>query len=219
MKNTRHEIGILPGSSPGRGTATQLCRRRKELETMTETWKPIPGWEGYYEVSDHGNVRSLDRKVRTLRGEMRFIRGKNLKLNENHNGYMYVMPARQGKNQRLWVHHAVLTAFASPRKDGKVCMHVNNNIKDNRLENLQWGTQLENIQQRDIEGRNANTRKTHCPRGHELKKPNLNKYLLRQGRRACQSCFRATQYYPLKDYGEAVVKRVADRNYLSIMAA
>lgn len=48
---------------------------------MTETWKPIPGYEGLYEVSDHGRVRSLDRVVEFSDGRLRFQRGTDLKPN------------------------------------------------------------------------------------------------------------------------------------------
>lgn len=184
---------------------------------MGETWRPIPNWEGYYEVSDHGRIRSIDRSILHINGEVHRVKGRKMRLHKNQFGYLYTMGSRENRQKRIWVHRAVLESFVSLRPEGMVCMHLNNDRTDNRVENLQWGTQKDNIIQSVRDGRQANMRKTHCPRGHELVSPNLNAYILSQGRRACRACFKATQKYPLKEYGNEFVTEVADKNYTRIM--
>lgn len=186
---------------------------------MAETWRPIPEWEGYYEVSDHGMIRSVDRVVPRAGTSGQRVRGRVMKLWANDAGYLYVMGRKRGKSKRIWVHRSVLEAFVGSRPEGLVCMHLNNDPADNRMENLRWGTQQENIIQSVSEGRQANTKKTHCPRGHKLALPNLNAYILSQGRRACRACYKATQKYPLKEYGNEFVTEIANDNYARIMGA
>ena len=180
---------------------------------MGESWKPIPEWEGYYEVSDRGRIRSVDRFVKYSGTSLRQELGRIMSQHSNENGYFYVMASKHGQTKRIWVHRAVLEAFVSPRPSGMVTMHLNNDPADNHLENLKWGTQAENIRQCVEEGRQANLRKTHCPRGHLLAEPNLVRHIAKEGRRACLCCYQATRKYSLKKYGEEVVRAEADRRY------
>lgn len=184
---------------------------------MGETWRPIPNWEGYYEVSEQGRIRSVDRTVTDRNGVDYRLKGVMMTTWTNENGYQYVKGSRHNRIKRIWIHRAVLEAFVSPRPSGMVCMHLNNDPSDNRPENLCWGTQRDNIVQSVREGRQANARKTHCPRGHELVLPNLNAYILSQGRRACRACYKATQKYPLKEYGNEFVTEIANDNYARIL--
>lgn len=185
---------------------------------MAETWKPIPGWEGYYEVSEAGLIRSVDRKIVTKAGWEQLRRGQTLSRHANDAGYLYSMASMESVQKRIWVHRAVLEAFGSPRPTGKVCMHIDNDPTNNRAENLKWGTQKENIQQCVREGRQHNMNKTHCKRGHSLGEGNLAPSILAAGRRACLACYEATRKYPLKECGEAVVKDASDKNYALISA-
>lgn len=95
-------------------------------------------------------------------------------------------------------------------------MHLDNDPKNNQLSNLKWGTQKENIRQCTAEGRQANVRKTHCPRGHELVEPNLVKHHLKHGKRACYSCNWAAQRFGVKRSGEKVIQQVSDEVYESL---
>lgn len=184
---------------------------------MKEEWRPIPGWEGSYEVSNLGRIRGVDRLVVHTRSTgKRFAKGKILRQHANDYGYMFVMGSSENRQRRIWVHRAVLEAFVEARPQGMVTMHLDNNPKNNRLQNLKWGTQKENIQQCTAEGRQANVRKTHCPRGHELVEPNLVKHHLKQGKRACYSCNWASQRFGVKRSGEAVIQRVSDEVYASL---
>lgn len=110
---------------------------------MNELYAPVPGWEGFYEVSDQGSVRSLDRYVSHWRGGQRLYPGKELIPKTDRYGYQEVGLSREGKKVSCKVHTLVLRAF-SGEANGLQARHLNGNAVDNRLENLVWGTALEN---------------------------------------------------------------------------
>ena len=109
-----------------------------------ETWKPVVGYEGLYEVSDHGRVRAM---FESWNG--RYKSGRILKqLNHNH-GYFLVnlyYPETHQRGRTRTVHSLVLESFVSPRPEGNDARHLDGNKKNNRIENLEWGTRLENVQ-------------------------------------------------------------------------
>jgi hypothetical protein len=109
-----------------------------------EIWKPIHNYEGLYEISSHGNVKSFGRYRTHCRGGKRFCKGRILKPINNH-GYLYVQLVKNEKIVRYAIHRLVLFAF-SPTDVGNLQVNHKNAIKsDNRLENLEWTTSLENI--------------------------------------------------------------------------
>ena len=99
---------------------------------MTEQWKPVVGWEGLYDVSDKGRVKSLRS-------------GKILADRPSNGGYLIVALQREGKRFEVLVHRLVLEAFVGPCPDGMECFHDNDVAWDNRLSNLKWATHQENI--------------------------------------------------------------------------
>jgi hypothetical protein len=114
--------------------------------TETETWKPVVGHEAAYEVSDHGRVRSLARRVRLVTrqaGETtRSVPPRILRPGANKSGHLSVAIGR--RNNRL-VHQLVLEAFVGPRPEGYEVLHCNGDPTDNRLSNLRYGTRSENL--------------------------------------------------------------------------
>ena len=108
-------------------------------------WKPISGFEGLYEVSNTGEVRSVDRIVETKYKNNyieKFYKGKRIKGSPNPSGHLTVtLPDRKKK----YIHTIVLETFVG-QSEGMLCRHLNGNPADNRVENLQWGTHLENSQ-------------------------------------------------------------------------
>jgi DNA adenine methylase len=125
---------ILANPSPARPT----------IEGTGETWRQIPGHEGRYDVSDMGRVRTWIKsgKAQTVRDTPRLMTPV---LNEKRGGYFYVGLRTGGVTLTRLVHRLVLEAFVGPRPDDQECRHLNGNSKDNRLENLAWGTHVENI--------------------------------------------------------------------------
>ena len=114
---------------------------------MSETWLPVLGFEGRYEVSDDGRVRSLDRPLRNraegiCRGHMltRFV--------DPSTGYLCVNLSKDGKAKKKSVHILVLEAFVGPRPKDLQCRHLDGNRKNAALGNLKWGTPAENAADR-----------------------------------------------------------------------
>lgn len=115
---------------------------------MLEQWRAVPGYEGAYEVSDLGRVRSLDRdefRVSSL-GKSFVMRrkGRVLSLSKMSCGHLLASLPRDVKGSRL-VHVLVLTAFRGPRPEGREGRHLNGNPGDNRLINLEWSTHGDNL--------------------------------------------------------------------------
>lgn len=115
---------------------------------MTERWLPVVGFEGRYEVSDFGRVRSLDRYlVKKSRWGMETVElkeGRILRPGRMPGGHVSVS---LGKKSRC-VHELVLRAFVGPPPKGFECRHLNGTPNDNCLDNLQWSTRRRNFQDR-----------------------------------------------------------------------
>lgn len=113
--------------------------------SLPERWLPIPGYEGHYEVSDIGRIRSLDRYVSHARSGKQFVRGKVLAVPLDTHGYPRVVLSIDGRFKSWAVHRAMLAAF-EPRADWRQ-MHVNHKdgkTQNNHLGNIEWCTASEN---------------------------------------------------------------------------
>lgn len=103
---------------------------------MKEIYKPIEGYEGLYEISNLGNVKSLD-YGRT--GKEQILKG-----GKDRYGYLYVLLYKNKERKKITTHRLVATTFI-PNKENKPCINHKNEIKtDNRAENLEWVTIKEN---------------------------------------------------------------------------
>lgn len=114
-----------------------------------ERWLPIPGYEGFYEVSDLGRIRSLRHMTRCgWRG------GHLLKPFPDSDGYLRVNLSRDGVIARLQpVHRLVLLAFTGPPPTpDHECCHGPGGKLDNRPANLSWGTRLDNSDDKRRDG-------------------------------------------------------------------
>ena len=116
------------------------------MDQTIERWRPVPGWEGFYEVSDHGRVRSLDRWVVGQR--RRYWPGKVLTPWEHSFGYLSVTLAMVGRMQKYTVHRLVLLAFVWPPPEGTEACHWNGDPTDNALANLRWDARARNADDR-----------------------------------------------------------------------
>lgn len=152
--------------------------------TTHEKWKAIPGCEGFYEVSDRGRVRSLDRIVALGRRR----KGQFLSPDRGHRGHLQVTLYKNGKRERIFVHRLVLQAFVGACPSGMEACHWNDIPDDNRLENLRWDTPSANRHDSLRNGRHYNANKTHCHRGHEYTAENT--YVPPSGERQCRECRR-----------------------------
>lgn len=115
-----------------------------------ENWKDITGFEGIYQVSDEGRVRSLDRKDNT--GNTR--KGKVLAIQKRPNGYMCVHLSKNGKTKWFLVHRLVAEAFVENKNsDYTIVNHIDNNPVNNFASNLEWTTYKGNMEWASFQGR------------------------------------------------------------------
>lgn len=151
---------------------------------MDEQWRPVVGYEGLYEISDHGNARSLARiDAQGGRRKPRMFSPSRMDIR----GHLGIKTRRDGIVKSQYVHRLVLEAFVGPCPDGMEACHWNDVADDNRLENLRWATRSSNRYDRVRNGLDQNAKKTHCRRGHPYDSINTKKYA---GRRHCRECMR-----------------------------
>lgn len=125
-----------------------------------EMWKPVPNFEGYYEVSSLGRVRSVDRVVSRQYPDGRVcqVRRKGgLRKLEYRDGYAVVRLQADKRIFKPYVHRIVCEAFNGPCPEGKsVAAHNDGDFTNNTPKNLRWATYAEN--QRDREGHGTHNR-------------------------------------------------------------
>lgn len=114
-------------------------------ELADEIWRPVVGYEGYYEVSDLGRVRSLDRVVTALNRWGSFNvynrKGRLLRPRDSAEGYYYgVALCVEGVVQSRDIHPLVMQSFVGPRPEGLLVAHNDGNGHNNRLGNLRYDT-------------------------------------------------------------------------------
>lgn len=108
-----------------------------------EEWKDVPGYEGFYQVSNLGSVRSLDRQYKGRWGMMH-KKGAVMSLGRDSSGYRFAHLSRSGKSKTPSVHVLVAAAFLGARPDGLVVDHIDGDKENNSAKNLQYISYREN---------------------------------------------------------------------------
>ena len=114
---------------------------------MIKLWKDIKGFEGWYQISNLGNVKSLDRYITMKRGNCtykQFTKGKKLKPKLTWDGYHEISITKNRKRKYTRVHRLVAKAFIHNVNNKPQINHINGNKLDNYYKNLEWCTCLEN---------------------------------------------------------------------------
>ena len=162
-----------------------------------EEWKPVVGWEGLYEVSSHGRVRSLDRVVNSRGGFTRTVRGAALHPYIDLDGYPCVTlsiteaGSRTKKNYKVsrLVGEAHLPQCRTESRYN--VLHWDDDKTNNHRGNLRWGSRRDNSQDIIRNGNNPKLNRTQCKRGHDYTENNT--YLRPSGSRECRECMRTVR--------------------------
>lgn len=117
----------------------------KRKTIMEEQWRTIPGWEGYYQVSNMGRVKSLERWIDNSLGYRQLLRERILVGSPSPDGYLFVKLNRNGKIEEYpAVHRLVYKIWVGEIPEGLTIDHINGDKLDNRVENLRVMTAEEN---------------------------------------------------------------------------
>jgi len=106
-------------------------------ERQVEEWRPVVGYEGWYDVSNLGRVRRAKPGPRTYAG-------RKLKGSQNQYGYIRVSLCKDGRKVYRSIHQLVVMAFLGPYPDGKQVNHIDGDKTNNRIDNLEYVTSSEN---------------------------------------------------------------------------
>lgn len=192
----------------------------------TERWVPVPGYEGLYEISDLGRVRSLDRYVMRqgglASGRLMRVRGRIIRPGKGSDmDRLKVSLHRDGDGRTIGVHVIVMLAFCGPRPAGMDICHNDGDATNNRLSNLRYDTRAANMEDMKRHGRSPQLNRTQCPRGHALAAPNLRLGQLERGARQCLACHRASAagQKARRKGADFDMQAVSDARYAEIVAA
>lgn len=111
---------------------------------MSECWKDIVGYEGYYQVSDLGNIRSVDRTVVRTDGKKIRVKGKAIKTFISEEKYTKVQLSKDFKYKNCYVHRLVAESFLTNAYNKPAVNHLDGIKSNNCVSNLEWVTNKEN---------------------------------------------------------------------------
>ena len=173
-----------------------------------ERWLPVVGYEGMYEVSDQGRVRSFKRRPEGV-----ILRPTRA----GFSGHQTVCLRKGGRTYTGYIHRLMMRAFVGPPPErSTVVRHLDGDVDNNVLENLAYGTHSENHIDRVRNGIHTQTRKTECPRGHEL--ADFNNRVNTPGHRGCKACQRARSNFNHSPNAGFTYQQLADAHFARLMA-
>lgn len=124
---------------------------------MDEIWKDVVGYEGYYQVSSYGNVRSVDRIIKQSDGKSQFWPSHVLTKRLSMFGYEVVTLSKMSTHKNAVVHRLVAEAFIPNPNNLRDVNHIDFNRENNCVSNLEWLSHKDNIQHAIRAGRHAST--------------------------------------------------------------
>lgn len=114
------------------------------MENNTEIWEDILGFEGLYQISNYGNIKSCKRFVNAKFGSQRLVNERLLSLGKDKDGYLMAILCQDGTKKTVKVHRLVADTFID-KIDGKnLVNHIDSNKSNNLVSNLEWVSSLEN---------------------------------------------------------------------------
>lgn len=136
---------------------------------MEEIWKDVPEYEKFYQVSNLGNFRSLDRIVGYKDGSNRNYPGKPLLTETTKDNYQRITLMKDGKKKRYMAHRLIAFTFLPLDKENPVVNHKDGNKSNNNVNNLEWCTASENMQHADRTGLRNMTLNHHPSNSKKIK--------------------------------------------------
>ena len=116
---------------------------------MIEAWRDIPGYEGYYQASTFGNIKSLERVITQKHDNTLYSRVQKSKIlrpgTDKKEGHLKVVLAINNIRKTYRVHILVMLTFKGKRPEGELIRHLNGKPDDNSLDNLSYGSKYENV--------------------------------------------------------------------------
>lgn len=155
-------------------------------------WRDVCGYEGYYQVSDDGKVRTLERYI-NRNGVMQLRHARPTRCYKNRDGYVKVKLNKDGHSREFFVHRLVAQAFIPNEECKAEVNHINANRADNRKENLEWVSRQENVQHTlnagrhvsqicDFSGSKNPNYENHALREYYMNNPDMIRKLVRIGK-------------------------------------
>lgn len=145
-------------------------------------WRDVPGYGGAYQVSDHGEIRSVDRI--SARGHR--VKGRVLRPSTSDGYARLSLYSSAGERSFVRTHCLVMLAFVGPCPDGLEVLHSDGDGLNNRLSNLSYGTRSQNSLDAVRHGTHRFSSMTHCKRGHKFTPENT--FIKSSGSRECRAC-------------------------------
>ena len=129
------------------------------IRLKKKIWKDIKGYEGYYQVSNTGFIRSVDRWITYKNGSKHFLKGEPLKGRPDRDGYLIIGLAKEGKQRYIGIHRLVAEAFIPNPNNLPQVNHKDENKTNNSVWNLEWCTSKYNVNYGTGNSRRSKTHK------------------------------------------------------------
>ena len=186
----------------------------------TRQWAQIPHLPEGYVVSESGECKSPTQTITLKDGRIQTRKGRTLSQFKDKRGYWRVgVPSgKKGVSTPTFVHTLVAAAFLGPKPEGLDTCHCDGDKDNNHVSNLRYDTRRENNLDNVSHGKNQNSNKDHCPRGHSLRiEANIVAASLRRGHRSCKACARARACLHRRPEDGPMFPEIADRKYREIV--
>lgn len=185
-------------------TLKKLTYHTGRVGYMKEIWKDIKGYEGLYQISNFGNVKSLERKIISPNGVVYTRRERIMAKRESTDGY-YIAKLNVNKHSKsIAIHILVAEHFLPNPNNYPEVNHLDCNRKNNRADNLEWCTHQYNVQYSKLLG--------HYKGKTGKDNPNYNNHTLREKYKNNPELAKLNNQRPREQNGRCIPIRVYHKN-------